>query len=251
MHHDDWMTAVIALAALNTVTLTLLVIVRTALQQALLDPLTGLPQRQLWTITAAARYRGMRHPAVLMIDVNHLKRVNDQLGHAYGDLLIRIIAHEILHIAGPNALVGRLGGDEFAALIDLAPEHRADLAAAAQGCIVSVDGIISSAEFGAAQLTDLETHPERHHEAGDDHHRRELSRLMRAADLALLRAKAVRRASPAPTSPALAFYRRSSDGEVPHNFNTLPHSALLRIVAPLLRIRPARPNRRTPATTRP
>jgi diguanylate cyclase (GGDEF)-like protein len=84
-------------------------------QQALHDSLTGLGNREL------LRRRGTRMledatpgPAVLLLDLDHFKDVNDTLGHAVGDALLVNIAERLSATVGAGGLVARLGGDEFA-----------------------------------------------------------------------------------------------------------------------------------------
>ena len=85
---------------------------------ALRDPLTGFHNRRSIADTGAdllikTRKRG-KELAVLMLDLDHFKVVNDMHGHAAGDAVLRIVAAEIAKIVPPKALSARLGGDEFA-----------------------------------------------------------------------------------------------------------------------------------------
>jgi diguanylate cyclase len=89
-------------------------------QEAALDPLTGVPNREgLLASGAAALARLPRDApvALLVLDINHFKEVNDTLGHAAGDDLVRITANRIARASGEGDLAGRLGGDEFGLLI--------------------------------------------------------------------------------------------------------------------------------------
>ncbi|MEG1680790.1 MAG: diguanylate cyclase, partial [Stenotrophomonas sp.] len=94
------------------------------------DPLTSLPNRnmlfeKLDQALIAAR-RG-HHSALLLLDLDRFKDVNDSLGHPTGDRLLQEVAQRILACVRGNDLVARLGGDEFAIL--MAPESRAPEAA--------------------------------------------------------------------------------------------------------------------------
>ncbi|MFG3355729.1 GGDEF domain-containing protein [Streptomyces sp. NPDC048001] len=85
------------------------------------DPLTGLHTRAGWTTRAEHCIR--RHPnaAVLLVDLDHFKALNDTHGHAAGDAALAVIADRLRVWCGHNGTAGRLGGDEFAAVIrDLA-----------------------------------------------------------------------------------------------------------------------------------
>src|SRR5215472_1765941 len=89
--------------------------------QAHLDELTGLANRKLLirqtneALADAAR-SGAR-AGFLLLDLDRFKEVNDTLGHAVGDRLLRIVAHRLTHSVRPGDLVARLGGDEFAVLL--------------------------------------------------------------------------------------------------------------------------------------
>jgi len=86
------------------------------------DPLTGLPNRALFgellerEIAHAAR-NGMAQYAVLFIDLDGFKLVNDSLGHLIGDQFLIAIAHRLQSRLRPGDALARLGGDEFAVLI--------------------------------------------------------------------------------------------------------------------------------------
>ena len=91
--------------------------------QALHDPLTGLANRALFhdrvehAFAAAGRSGGSR-AAVLFLDVDEFKTVNDTLGHAQGDRLLAILARRLLNATRGCDTVARLGGDEFAVLLE-------------------------------------------------------------------------------------------------------------------------------------
>ncbi len=82
------------------------------------DPLTGLANRtQFAERTASALSNNKRNVAVLLIDLDDFKAVNDSLGHAAGDQILVIAAERIARCVRDNDLVARLGGDEFAVLL--------------------------------------------------------------------------------------------------------------------------------------
>jgi diguanylate cyclase (GGDEF)-like protein len=89
--------------------------------QALHDSLTGLPNRALFRDRAALALRAARRSgdriAVMVVDIDRFKDVNDTLGHQYGDLLLEQIALRFESTLRAGDSVARLGGDEFAVLL--------------------------------------------------------------------------------------------------------------------------------------
>ena len=90
--------------------------------QATHDALTGLPSRQLFLRRVAAAVERSRvdgHPlAVLYVDIDHLKVVNDTLGHDDGDNFISLIGRRLVASTRPDDVIGRMGGDEFVILCE-------------------------------------------------------------------------------------------------------------------------------------
>ena len=84
------------------------------------DSLTTLPNRELFRRTAdeaLARNRRGEHGALVLIDLDHFKEVNDTLGHHVGDELLRAVAHRLRESLRTDDMVARLGGDEFAMVL--------------------------------------------------------------------------------------------------------------------------------------
>jgi diguanylate cyclase (GGDEF)-like protein/PAS domain S-box-containing protein len=128
MREDDVVGAVVVLRDVRD---------RKALQQQLVhqafhDPLTGLPNRALF-LDRLEHARARSRPesgtqAVLFVDVDRFKLVNDSLGHRAGDHVLQTVAARLSGIIRPSDTVARFGGDEFTVLL----EHVHDAAEAAQ-----------------------------------------------------------------------------------------------------------------------
>jgi diguanylate cyclase (GGDEF)-like protein len=79
------------------------------------DSLTGLPNRTAFHETITGAIEDERVPAaILLMDLDRFKEVNDTLGHRYGDLLLVQVARRFNDVIGPRGQIARLGGDEFA-----------------------------------------------------------------------------------------------------------------------------------------
>ncbi len=102
-------------------------------QRAVTDPLTGLLNRQGWLSLADTAMQDAvasgAQPAVLFIDVDHFKRVNDGHGHQAGDELLQQLGAIIEARMGPGDLCARLGGEEFTCLLPHSTEAHAELLA--------------------------------------------------------------------------------------------------------------------------
>jgi diguanylate cyclase (GGDEF)-like protein len=117
--------------------------------EALHDALTGLPNRELLrkrAQRAIANSVESNPLAVMLIDLDHFKEINDTMGHHVGDQVLREVASRLTSISERDVTVARLGGDEFAVLVSdagsaiAANEVAAELAARLREPVV-VDGV--------------------------------------------------------------------------------------------------------------
>ena len=91
--------------------------------QAMHDALTGLPNRIWFHLRlgeATSQIDELGSIALLVLDIDRFREVNDTLGHVNGDILVQLFAKRLVDAVGPNGFVGRLGGDEFGVLIERA-----------------------------------------------------------------------------------------------------------------------------------
>jgi len=153
-------------------------------QQAFTDSLTGIPNRALFEDRARhALDRSLRtneRIAVLMIDLDDFKLVNDGLGHSSGDELIALAAGRIDDATRPSDTVARLGGDEFAVLLESVRGLDDALAAAERirhlfdaPFVVGGSDVVVSTSIGIAMAVDS----------------LDAEELLRRADLAMYRVK--------------------------------------------------------------
>lgn len=91
------------------------------LRYAFRDPLTNLPNRRLFENalerTVAQNSKAHKQFAVMFLDIDGLKKVNDQYGHVFGDILLKVVANRIRHSLRREDFVARLAGDEFMAIL--------------------------------------------------------------------------------------------------------------------------------------
>jgi diguanylate cyclase (GGDEF)-like protein/PAS domain S-box-containing protein len=120
--------------------------------QASHDALTGLPNRALLLATMGAAIEKAHPLAVLLIDLDGFKRINDTYGHRYGDVVLREVGGRLRGILRPSDMVARLGGDEFAILLPgedgMGAAEFAGRASAELGRVIEVDGL--RLEIGAS-----------------------------------------------------------------------------------------------------
>jgi diguanylate cyclase (GGDEF)-like protein len=101
--------------------------------EADLDHLTGLANRRRFRIALAReveRWRRYSVPcALLLLDIDHMKAINDKFGHPAGDIVIRQVATTLAQVSRDNDTAARLGGEEFALLLAGIDNAKAELAA--------------------------------------------------------------------------------------------------------------------------
>ena len=161
------------------------------LYSTLHDALTGLPNRSLFTERLRhAMRRATRHPedlfAVLFLDLDRFKEVNDNLGHFAGDELLRAVARRLEACIRPEDTVARLSGDEFAILLESIAESSdagrvAERIEEALSFPINLGGaeVTTSASMGIVTSSMSHDQPEQ---------------ILRSADMAMYRAKAAGRA---------------------------------------------------------
>jgi diguanylate cyclase (GGDEF)-like protein/PAS domain S-box-containing protein len=101
---------------------------------AIHDSLTELPNRTLFndrlTLALASASRREQKIAIMMLDLDHFKKVNDTLGHSVGDRLLKSVADRLVHFYRKGDTVARFGGDEFMVLLSDVPKTEAAVQAA-------------------------------------------------------------------------------------------------------------------------
>ncbi len=166
-----------------------------AIELALRDPLTGLPNRELFNRRAAGALADVAPAlgeqsengqdtidhAILLVDLDRFKAVNDTLGHSVGDGLLRLVSKRLRSVLRQQDMVARLGGDEFALLISSATDMTSLTQLAARivdvvGRPYLIDGHLVN--IGASVGVAISPHD------GCEH-----DQLLRSADLALYAAK--------------------------------------------------------------
>jgi len=149
------------------------------------DELTGLPNRRLLgdrlTMALAQRRRDNRPLAIMFLDLDHFKLVNDTVGHAMGDQLLQRVAERLTSIIREGDTVARLGGDEFTVL-------QPEVSGVKDACEIAerilerfrMPWVLAGHEFHATASIGLAMYPQ----DGED-----AETLLRNADTAMYRAK--------------------------------------------------------------
>lgn len=149
------------------------------------DFLTGLPNRMLFNdrlsqaISLSARQK--KQLAVMFVDLDHFKKVNDSLGHSVGDRLLQSVANRLISCVRRTDTVSRLGGDEFVVLLSQV-EHEEDAAFSARKIlrVLATPHTIDSKSLHLSASIGVSTYPSDGVSAAD---------LMKRADTAMYEAK--------------------------------------------------------------
>lgn len=154
---------------------------------ALYDQLTQLPNRSLvqdrlrQALLNAARTHG--HVAVLLVDLDRFKDVNESLGHAAGDRVLIDVAARFQALLQPADTLGRLGGDEFALIVPAADAAQAEHLAGELLRSLEADVDIDGTRFSVAASIGIALYPA---------HGRDVGELLKHADSAMYTAKRTR-----------------------------------------------------------
>jgi len=149
---------------------------------ALRDPLTGVLNRRGFEKEGNKSVRSQTLGAVLYLDLNHFKSINDRFGHQAGDALLKAFGHRLEFCLRPEDVLGRLGGDEFAIVLPGVSiedaKHIAErlVIAAAEAYIIQGQEIRCTASVGIALMP---------------RHGEELWHLISVADEAMYNAKSM------------------------------------------------------------
>ncbi|MBA3057265.1 EAL domain-containing protein [Rhodoferax sp.] len=180
--------------------------------QASHDELTSLPNRWLFNLQlnqALARSgRAASRVAVLFLDLDHFKNVNDSYGHAMGDALLVQVSARMRSTLRTTDLLARLGGDEFGILLtDLASADEAVIVASKLLLSLQASYQLPGRELYSGASVGLAFYP---HDAQDS------DTLLRYADMAMYRAKQAGRG-------AYALYSKEMDGQVREDMELHTH----------------------------
>ena len=156
--------------------------------RALHDELTELPNRALFRDRVEQAIHGARrsdtHVAVMILDLDRFKEVNDTLGHRHGDLLLNEIAPRLSQALRESDTVARLGGDEFAIMLPSVPSVEASAHVAEKLCdALQAPFALQGLRLEVGASIGIACFPEH----GDD-----VDKLLQRADVAMYRAKEVR-----------------------------------------------------------
>lgn len=210
---------------------------RQLVQLAYYDPLTGIGNRarlhqQLEHLVAVAK-RAHQRFALVFMDVDNFKQVNDSLGHASGDVLLKTMAERLQACVRESDLLARIGGDEFVLVLTMIDEAEDVLVTVQKvGSVLAQPIQIDEREIFSTVSMGISLYPD----DGDDIHA-----LMRHADTALYAAKADGRNSTRFFKPSFAFHawkRMDVEARLRH---ALANRELVLEYQPIIDLRSGRP----------
>jgi diguanylate cyclase (GGDEF)-like protein/PAS domain S-box-containing protein len=191
---------------------------------AFYDPLTGLANRRLLLerlmSAVATRARNGRKRALLFIDLDDFKTLNDTLGHHIGDLLLQEVARRITSCIRKNDTVGRLGGDEFVVVLEDLSENSENAAAQAKSVAekiltaIALPYALESHDCNSASSIGITVF-------GDD--AKSVNEVLQQADIAMYEAKATGRNTIhffAPRLQAAVNARASAEDDIRRGIRT-------------------------------
>lgn len=152
------------------------------LADALRDPLTGVLNRRGFEETASAGIAKYEQGAVLYLDLNQFKSINDRFGHQAGDALLKAFGHRLEFCLRPEDILGRLGGDEFAIVLPGVSVEDAKHVAGRLVETASEAYIIQGEEIGCTASVGIALMPK---------HGKDLWHLVSVADQAMYNAKSI------------------------------------------------------------
>jgi diguanylate cyclase (GGDEF)-like protein len=154
---------------------------------AITDDLTSLPNRRAFVQRAdaavAASLESERSVALLIVDLNHFKELNDTLGHHAGDVLLTAIGPRLLERLEATDTLARLGGDEFGLVLDPSDEAQAVAVAGRVLAALEAPFEISGLQLNVSASVGIALCPL---------HGRDTTELMQRADIAMYEAKELR-----------------------------------------------------------
>lgn len=182
---------------------------RRAYKLAAQDHLTGLANRRMFMQLAGSHLararRSRQHYALMFLDLDRFKSINDTLGHRVGDLLLQVIAQRLRETLRESDIIARFGGDEFVVMVT-GVEHEKDVALIAQKLVEAI----------SRPCTDLDGHDV---QVGPSigvaifpRDGQDLDTLIRHADAAMYQSKKLNRGS-------YTFFDQSLNANLPHEFD--------------------------------
>jgi len=187
-----WLTVLSSEALLFTISIAFILLAmakeRTAQRHktdSLIDPLTGISNRRGFLLESErVTKRQAENPqlaAVLLIDLDNFKSINDRFGHAVGDRILKMFADTAANTVRPSDFVGRLGGEEFAAVLyNVGRERALVIAERIRSAFADVTVMVDGKAVGATLSIGMVL---------SDDRRFDVPELLAQADQALYRAK--------------------------------------------------------------